>query len=177
MPKAIFKTERLYFRELLPEDAHSLYLLHSNSEVLKYVGMPVWTNLQDAIDYTLVCAAHYRKHGYGRWGVYQNNTDEFIGLGGLLYRPEEDYIDLGYRFFPEHWGYGFATEVVKGILNYAFNELNIEHIIGYADAENVVSQRVMVKAGMRDSGWGVCIGLPARKFEIAASAYFGVQSA
>jgi len=176
MKKAIFSTERLYFREFLPEDANALLQLHVDNEVLKYVGMPVWTNIQEAIDYSLTCAEHYQKHGYGRWGVFLKDTDEFIGLAGLLYRPEEDYIDLGYRFFPVHWGNGFATESVKGVLKYAFNELKLKHITGYADAENLNSHRVMLKAGMRDAGNGFCLGLPARKFEISKSDFFRISA-
>ena len=80
--------------------------------------------------------------------VYKQD-DLFIGFCGLKYLPEEDEVDLGYRFVKAYWGMGLATESGKAALDYGFNELGLKRIIALALADNVGSIRVMEKLGMR----------------------------
>lgn len=151
----------------MPEDTPELLHLHSLKEVVRFVGMPVWTDISEAIDYQLFCERNYREFGYARWGVFFIKNNEFIGLAGILNRPEENYIDLGYRFFPEYWGKGFATESAGAVIKYIFENTDIEVINGYADEDNFASKRVMEKCGLRYLGIGTCMGMPACKFEIS----------
>jgi ribosomal-protein-alanine N-acetyltransferase len=73
---------------------------------------------------------------------------QFIGWAGLAYLPEFDEIDLGYRFLPNYWGKGFATEVSHAILTYGFDKLALEQIIAIAMKGNTASISVMEKVGM-----------------------------
>ena len=41
-----FETERLILREILPTDEDSLFLLDSNPEVLKFIGIPTVENIE-----------------------------------------------------------------------------------------------------------------------------------
>ena len=91
---------------------------------------------------------NYATYGYGRWATFLKRENIFIGWSGLAYLPEFDEIDLGYRFLPEHWGLGYATEASQAILEYGFNQLNLKKIIAIALKENEASIRVMEKVGM-----------------------------
>ena len=66
----------------------------------------------------------------------------------MAYLPEFNEIDLGYRFLPEYWGSGIATEASRAILNYAFDSLKLRKIVAIAIKENKASIRVMEKVGM-----------------------------
>ena len=72
----------------------------------------------------------------------------FVGWAGLAYLPEFDEIDLGYRFLPEYWGKGIATEASHAILAYGFEELKLSRIIAIALKEHSASIKVMEKVGM-----------------------------
>jgi len=72
----------------------------------------------------------------------------FVGWAGLAYLPEFDEVDLGYRFLPNFWGKGYATEASHEILTYGFDELELKRIIAIAMKENKASLRVMEKVGM-----------------------------
>jgi RimJ/RimL family protein N-acetyltransferase len=137
--------------------------------------MPVWTDINEAIDYQISCEKNFAQFGYCRWGVYLKENNELIGLAGILNRPEEHYIDLGYRFFPENWGKGFATESANAVIKFAFENTDIEVITGYADEDNLVSQKVLRKCGLRLLGMGSCLGMPAFKFEISKQDYLNNQ--
>ena len=55
---------------------------------------------------------------------------------------------------PEAWGRGFATEGAAALLDYGFDDLGLDRVIGVTHPGNKASQRVLMKAGLADIGWG-----------------------
>ncbi|MBT8301112.1 MAG: GNAT family N-acetyltransferase [Maribacter sp.] len=144
----IIETERLLLREITLDDKEALFKLHSDPEVQKYTGEPVVKSIEEikkAIETRII---HYKEYGFGRWATILKSGKQFIGWAGLAYLPEFDEIDLGYRFLPEYWGLGIATEASRAILNYGFDSLKLKKIVAIAMKENKASIRVMEKAGM-----------------------------
>ena len=144
----IIETERLYLREITLDDQEALFRLHSNPLVQKYTGEPVVRSIEEIEKAIENRNIHYKKYGYGRWATILKNRNQFVGWAGLAYLPEFDVIDLGYRFLPEFWGLGLATEASRAILNYGFDSLNLKKIVAIAMEENKASIRVMEKVGM-----------------------------
>jgi RimJ/RimL family protein N-acetyltransferase len=66
-----------------------------------------------------------------------------------LTNNQKYYYDLGYRLLRKYWGKGIATETALASLNYAFGEMKLDEVIGIADCENVASNKVLRKAGLR----------------------------
>ena len=144
----IIETPRLLLREITISDTSAMLRLHSNPKVQQYTGDPIIKSkaaMETAIKERI---NNYKKYGYGRWATILKEDNSFIGWAGLDYLFEIDEIDLGYRFLPEYWGQGFATEACTGILGYGFNQLKIKKIIALAFKENLASIRVMEKIGM-----------------------------
>lgn len=57
--------------------------------------------------------------------------------------------EIGYVLSKEYWGKGIMTEAVKAIINYLFNEINLDFLIcGYYDFNNK-SKRVQEKCGFK----------------------------
>ncbi len=139
------ETSRLTLREFSINDADDLYQLNLNPEVIKYTGDPPFKSLAEAKQFVSDYNA-YRKTGYGRWAVIEKSTNKFIGWCGLKYHPE-GYIDLGFRFFQETWGNGFATESSQVCIQYAKTKLNLQYLIGRVLPENRASIRVLEKLG------------------------------
>ena len=78
------------------------------------------------------------------------------GIGqfdGDAWRDAEGLI--GYLIAPDHAGNGYATEILRGLLEIAFAEVGLRRITGACFADNVASWRVMEKAGMRREQHGV----------------------
>lgn len=134
---------------MVPSDAEDMLRLHSNSQVQVYTGDPTILTLDGIQDKIEEKREEYRKYGYGRWITILKEGMQFVGWAGLSYLPEFDEIDLGYRFLPEFWGKGLATEASQGILKYGFEVLQLERIIAMAMEENTASIRVMQKVGMQ----------------------------
>jgi ribosomal-protein-alanine N-acetyltransferase len=56
--------------------------------------------------------------------------------------------EVGWRFAPEHWGNGYATEGVRAALEYAFAALGWDEVVAMTAVQNVRSQRLMQRIGM-----------------------------
>jgi RimJ/RimL family protein N-acetyltransferase len=148
-PKFILETERLILRELYPDDAEDMMRLHSHPEVQRFTGDGIITS-SDGIRKKIEEKMYdYKTYGYGRWATILKDGDQFVGWSGLAYLPEFDEIDVGYRFLPEYWGKGLATEAARAILDYGFNNLHLDRIVGIAMKGNKASIRVLEKAGMK----------------------------
>ena len=89
-----------------------------------------------------------RRYGFGRWATVYKANNEVIGFAGLKYLPEFNEVDLGYRFLPEYWGMGLATEASIACLAWGFDTLKLTRIVGYTLPENLASIRVLEKMGM-----------------------------
>lgn len=171
MTDYVFISQRLHFRELVPDDSAIMLRMHADEAIMRHLGMPPWHNNEESLDYIFKNLKSYREHGFGRWVVLDNNTGDWLGLAGLLVDQHEGFIDLGYRFFPEHWGRGLATESVGAVLKYGFENLSLHEVQARVVPENKGSIRVLEKAGMQKVGPTVCMGLKALSYALNAESY------
>ncbi|MEC0090620.1 GNAT family N-acetyltransferase [Paenibacillus macquariensis] len=60
--------------------------------------------------------------------------------------------EIGWALHPNFWGKGYGTEATKLMIGYAFSELNAHRVVAYANTENVLSEKLMIRAGMIKDG-------------------------
>jgi ribosomal-protein-alanine N-acetyltransferase len=80
--------------------------------------------------------------------IFKLNNNDFVGEA-YFNQLETGEIKVGYLFHKKFWNKGYATEVLRAMLEWAKNNINTEYIIAYADKENTASFRVMEKCGMK----------------------------
>jgi RimJ/RimL family protein N-acetyltransferase len=162
----IIETDRLILRTFTEDDAQLIYDLNLDPEVTRYTHDPVKdiNHAKEILMKTIL--PQYALYNHGRWAVHVKSGLKFIGWCGLKYRPEENEIDLGYRFRKEFWGHGYATEAAFASIKYGFERLNINRIVGRAEPDNIGSWMVLEKCGMEYIGQGIVDGYPARTYEI-----------
>lgn len=153
----IIETERLWLRPIEKNDVDRIFLLDSNPEVMKYIGVPVVKELHESEKVIDRIQKQYIDYGIGRFAVIEKATNLLIGWSGLKYLTEtiNDHIniyDLGYRFLPEFWGKGYATEAAKPFVKLAFEELKLEKLYAMAHAENIGSNKILQKLGFQQNG-------------------------
>ncbi|MGD9487379.1 MAG: GNAT family N-acetyltransferase [Calditrichaceae bacterium] len=155
--KYIIETERLFLREFKSSDAEKMYELNSDPEVIKFTGDLPFKSIESAKEF-IENYSDYKLQGYGRWAVITKDSNEFIGWCGLKYN-EENFTDIGFRFFQKIWNKGFATEAAKATLEYGFNILNLDEIIGRASTDNKPSIKVLEKLKMSFWKLDTCEGI------------------
>lgn len=168
--KIELSTPRTLLRNLSPTDAKDFFALNLDPEVIRFTGDNPFNSLADSRRF-LEEYDQYQKYGVGRLAVIEKASGEFLGWCGLKYCVEEDYYDLGYRFFRKYWGKGFATETALANLGFGFGEKGLDKIIGRALVENLASIRVLEKIGMKhekyvdfDGKAGVVYGIDKRSY-------------
>jgi len=162
----VIETERLVLRTFTRYDAPLIYELNLDPEVIRYTGDPIKDlhQAQQVLEQTIL--PQYALYNHGRWAVHVKPGMEFIGWCGLKARPERNEIDLGYRFMKKAWGKGYATEAAYACLQYGFEKLNLQRIVGRAMPQNIASLRVLEKCGMRFIGDEVVDDHPAKTYEL-----------
>lgn len=153
----ILETSRLLLRTFVVEDARAFYDLNRHWDVIRFTGDTPFLSVLEA-KYFIENYKEYEQQGFGRWAVVEKETGRFIGFCGLKLN-EQGQVDLGFRFYKQKWGKGFASEAALACIEYGFNTLGLEEIIGRAVKENVASIRVLQKCGMRYFKEGECNGL------------------
>ncbi len=162
----IIETDRLLLRTFTIEDAPLIYNLNLDPEVIRYTLDPLRDIEHAGEVLEKIILPQYALYNHGRWAVHTKPGLEFIGWCGLKARPERNEIDLGYRFIKVAWGNGYATEAAYACIKYGFEKLHLRRIIGRAMSENIGSQKVLVKCGMKYIGEEVVDGHPAKTYEI-----------
>lgn len=68
-------------------------------------------------------------------------------------------MDIGYRIFKRHWKNGYATEAAKVCLEFGFNTLELDEIIGRSAKGNSASIHVLEKLKLKFFKFDACNGL------------------
>lgn len=150
----MLETPRLILRPHVLDDAHNLFILNSDHEVVRYTGDISFATLLDAqILIKERMFTQFEKYKMSRLAVIRKDDNAYLGWCGLKYFPETDEVDLGYRFMKKFWGMGYATESSLVCLEYGFNTLKLPRIIAKAMPDNVGSIKVIQKLGMTFRGY------------------------
>ena len=74
-----------------------------------------------------------------------------VGMVGVGWR-EPDAPELGYWFGVDHWGQGFGTEAARAVIDFTFEEFEVEQLISSARVANPSSRNILEKCGFQWSG-------------------------
>jgi RimJ/RimL family protein N-acetyltransferase len=151
-PRDALTTERLTLRRFTLDDIDLLDRLHSDPEVMRYVGGTKTRAQTEAVLNTRVLEYYERFPGLGMWATLERATGACIGTHLLNHIQGETYIQVGYVLFSQYWGRGYATEMSIAILRYGFQTLGLPEIDAITNLPNVASQRVLLKAGLERKG-------------------------
>lgn len=84
--------------------------------------------------------------------VADAGTDEALGLGVLLVRPQTGVVGIGYWVVPRARGRGVATRAVCLLSRWVLSNADTARVEAWVEPENVASQRVLSAAGFAREG-------------------------
>jgi len=143
----IFETQRLTVRHFTAADADNYFLLQGDPVVMQYIRAPRTREESDTYLAEKILAANPADYK-GYWIVEEKESGKFVGCFVIISIPDdEEKTQLGYSFLPEHWGKGYATEVSKAGVDYFYNRTPLPEIYGVTETANLVSEKVLLKAG------------------------------
>lgn len=146
----LLQTSRLSLRPFTLADAGHIVELFNRPSFIRFIGDRGVRTVADAENYlTQGPLKSYEQNGFGLWRVEQKETQAFVGMCGLIKRPELEDVDIGYALLPEFWGRGYATEACAAVLAYAHYTLKLKRLVAIVSPDNAASLRVLEKIGLQ----------------------------
>lgn len=148
-----FETERLTLRRLLVRDKDDMFEYAHKPEVTKYLLWSEHENVAFTAKYLKYLQTKYRRGEYFDWALVTKSENKMIGTGGFVtFDVDNNSAEIGYVVSDAYWGQGYATEAVRRIIEFGFEELNLNRIVARHMVGNERSGRVMTKCGMTFEG-------------------------
>lgn len=89
--------------------------------------------------------------GLVRDGIILHKADH-VAIGGIGFHGPPDeagQVEIGYNIIPAYEGQGYATEMARRVIDWAFQMPDIQVITAECRDDNLGSIRVLEKVGMR----------------------------
>jgi RimJ/RimL family protein N-acetyltransferase len=124
----------------------------------------------------------WRCHGVHKWMAYDRVSGQVIGRGGLSRPPVDDdwgqiypflppdpwarvayevehpfiahanWLEIGWAVRYQFWGRGYASEIGRAGLAFAFDALRVQAVVSCTARHNARSRAVMERIGMQYAG-------------------------
>ncbi len=174
-------TTRLRLEPAGPAGAADLWLVHNDDEVSIWYGDDR-PSPGEAERRAAFMGESWRSHGVHKWIAYNRVSGEVAGRGGLSRTPVDDdwgqiyaflpaepwvrvahenrrpfvahanWLEIGWALRREYWGRGYASEIGRAGLAFAFGVLGVQAVVSCTVRHNVRSRAVMERIGMRYAG-------------------------
>ena len=151
-PRLAIRTARLELRRLTGADRDALLRYRSDPETCRYLPFHPQT-AKDVEGYLAARAARTALEGTDgslSFGVALPDGGPLLGDLIVFVRDrEQECLELGWVFGPEHRGHGYATEAATALLAFAFDDVGAHRVVARMDPANTASGRVAERIGMR----------------------------
>jgi RimJ/RimL family protein N-acetyltransferase len=174
-------TARLRLEPVGPANAADLWLVHGDDAVWRWYENEK-PSLEQAAQRATSMAESWRLHGVHKWIAYDRVSGEVVGRGGLSRTPVDDdwgqiyaflpaepwvraayevrrpyvahanWLEIGWALRGEFRGRGYAAEIGRAGLAFAFDVLGVQAVVSCTVRHNVRSRAVMERIGMRYAG-------------------------
>ena len=151
----ILETARLRLRGFRESDLEAQAAVMADPDVTRHLGGSTFSR-EETWRRILCAPGLWTMLGFGYWAV-EDGEGRVIGFGGLMRLRRsggggEEVLNLYYRFEPDAWGHGYATEAVHALLKWAFDTLDLNRVQAETDTRNAASARVLEKLGFVREG-------------------------
>jgi RimJ/RimL family protein N-acetyltransferase len=143
----VLETERLMLRRPTLADVKAIADLANDRRIAENTRRLPHPYSQDhAVEFVRAIAGEARETVF----LIENNHTP-TGVVGIDWR-EPEAPELGYWLGVEHWGQGFGTEAARAVIDFTFEEFEVEHLMSGARVANPSSRNILEKCGFQWSG-------------------------
>lgn len=148
-------TSRIVLNEISWDNLEFIHQLHSIPEVDEYNTFGIPKSIEDTRELIkpIIEAQGKNNRAFYCWNIVLKTTHEYIGNAGLILSLDKFKLgEIFYKFAPDYWGKGYATEVCKALIKSGFDDFNLHKVEAGVATGNTASIRVLEKAGMTREG-------------------------
>lgn len=151
MDRAFLVGEKIYLRPLDMDDLDGDYIQWINDpEVTMFLDSPFPKTKEDLENYV---KSVLKDPHYVFFAVVEKGTNRHIGnvkIGPINWIHRR--TNFGRMLSKDYWGKGYGTEIIKLIVKYVFEQLNLNHILDFIVADNIKAIKSNEKAGLDVEG-------------------------
>ena len=148
------ETERLILRAVKRCDVEDVYEYSSNPKTCQYLLWDVHKNPRYTQEFIENVISKYKSGEYNDWAIIYKENNKMIGTCGFTrIDVTNSVVEIGYVINPKYWGLGIATEVANRIVEFAFDNLQVNRVEAKFLFGNNASLAVMKKIGMKFEGY------------------------
>lgn len=145
-------TERLQYRLWTMNDEQLAQNLWGNEEVTHLIDARGKLTVEEVREKLLGELKSAQDHGVQYWPIFLK-TGEHVGCAGLrAHKPAQRIFELGFHLIPEFWGRGLASEAARGVMRFAFEELEVAALFAGHNPQNSASRHMLIKLGFQSAG-------------------------
>jgi len=150
MSEIIFESKNLYLREVSMSDVDDKLIMDKDPEFRKFLNPPKPGRENSIRGVNLIQDYYIKKPGYGSWSLIDRESGNWIGWFSLRFIDENSTdVEIGCALLKEYRGKGYATEISKVVLEYAFKDLGLDKVTAMIHPENNKAQSILENLGMR----------------------------
>ncbi|MEL6670638.1 MAG: GNAT family N-acetyltransferase [Bacteroidota bacterium] len=148
-------TSRLHLREISWDHLEDFFYLHSQPEIDRFntLGIPANRGITREVLRPAIAAQQLAPRTYYALAIHLQESGAFMGeIGMRLKVARYQAGEIYYNILPECWGKGYATEAAHKLLEFGFQQLRLHRISAGVAVQNLASQKVLEKLGMKKEG-------------------------
>ena len=150
----LIETNRLILRPFTMDDAPAMYHNWANDrEVTKFLTWPTHSDIEISRKVAASWVEGYTKEDYYQWCIEWKETQEAIGSISAVHINEKiQSVELGYCIGRQYWNRGISSEALSAVVQFFFEEVQVNRIEARHDTNNPNSGKVMKCCGFEFEG-------------------------
>jgi ribosomal-protein-alanine N-acetyltransferase len=161
IPEAII-SERLVIRPFVEDDLDRFLDFMTDPKATRHLSLEANQRTEAGATalFEFVCSSYSSNDPVWALAI-ATESDGFIGSCGVS-PIEESICECYYSLLPGHWGKGYATEAARALVDYLFENFQLDEIRAYVSPKNPKSGNVAQRLGMEDRGMEIHPGFDLR---------------
>ncbi len=146
-------TENYRLREMREEDAEPLYEILSNPTTMRFITPHPVQSIEEMKEKIYTYLQQFKDEKEIPWVIEERSRDQVIGVFRLhKLHFWHQKAELGAIIHPNSQHKGVMKEVLDCILDYAFDELELNRIVGDIFSGNHASRKLLNRFGFQREG-------------------------
>ncbi|UNK19467.1 GNAT family N-acetyltransferase [Paenibacillus sp. N3/727] len=150
----VIQSDSLILKKINESHLEEVYAIYSNDKVFEYCGIIPKHNKNTVKSMIGHFERDYNKRTRVKWGIFSNQKPE--RLVGIIeasdFNRKVNMVTIGYFLAECNWGNGIATNAVAMLLQYLFDEVQVNRIQAEVMPPNERSRKVLLKNGFTKEG-------------------------
>lgn len=149
----VIETPRLVLRPVADNDAHDIFEIAGDPDTAKYTSWDAHKTIEDSRTLIRFIKKRYSLNKPSNWAVISKPENKLIGLCGFVSGfAINNRAEIAFVINKRYRNKGYAYEAVIESIKFGFLNAKLNRIEAFCDADNIASEKVLEKCGLKFEG-------------------------